>query len=466
MNAHRNRTEGTTDCTSRRVGLGYGSPRPPSGSSVRSVVHPLRLTVALMSLALAARLGSAEEAHDHAAHGHTGHDHASHAPERDPTPAEIEAMRCEHDVPIAQCAECRYEAGVVALDPAVGSNLVTQAVATPGTVADLREFTGEIREDPTRVAVVTVPAAGRVLAVAKISGDRVKAGDAILSVRSPACAEAAAAWIEASARRTAADRRLARERELRAKEIGSAADLEDAQREAGAAAAAVEAARERLAIFGVDAADAEARAAAAAGRFEVRAPRDGILTGLEASPGQFAGDQAVVGRVCDHRELWAIAHVPAGDLGAIDGALRAHGPLDADVRVAGAGDRVVRGRLDWTGGDMVEATRTVEARVRLVDGGGALRPGMYARISVALPARGDVLTVPAEAVLDDEGRPFVFEKWTGPYWLRRHVETGRRGGGRVEILGGLTNGAVVAARGSFVLKSDVLREKMGAGCAD
>lgn len=466
MNAHRNRTEGTTDYTNRRVSLGFSSAHPPSGSSVRSVVHPLRRTVALMSLALAARLGAAGEAHNDAGHDHAGHDHAAHAPERDPTPAEIEAMRCEHEVPIAQCTECRYEAGVVALDPAVGSNLVTAAVAAPGSVADVREFAGEIREDPTRVAPLLVPAAGRVVAVAKISGDRVQAGEVIVSVRSPACAEAAAAWLETASRRTAADRKLARERELRAKDIGAAADLEDAEREAGAAAAALEAARERLALFGIAADNPAARASAAAGLFEVRAPRDGVLTDLAASPGQLAGEHAVLGRVCDHTELWAVAHLQAGDLAAVDDALRAHGPLAAEVRVAGLGDRAFPGRLDWTGGDMIEATRTVEARVRLGKAGAALRPGMFARISVDLPAHTEALVVPADAVLSDEGRAFVFEKWTGTFWLRRHVETGRSGGGRVEILRGLTNGSVVAARGSFVLKSDVLREKMGAGCAD
>lgn len=461
MSTRTNTTAHTTDrtgFTNGRERTGSGSSRPPS---VKSVTHPLRLAVALMALALAARLGAEEKAHDHAAH-----DHPAHGDERDPTPAEIEAMRCEHEVPIAQCAECRYEAGVVALDPEVGSNLVTQAVAAPGAIPERREFTGEIREDPTRVAPLLVPAAGRIVAVAKVSGDPVRAGEVIFSVRSPGCAEAAAAWLEAAARRTAADRRLARERDLRSKDIGTATDLEDAEREAGAAAAALEAARGRLALFGIAADDPAALASAAAGLFDVRAPRDGVLTDLTASPGQLAGELAAMGRICDHTELWAIAHLQAGDLAAIDEALRAHGPLAAAVRVVGLGDRAFPGRLDWTGGDMIVATRTVEARVRLEKAGGALRPGMFARISVDLPAHAEALVVPADAVLSDEGRTFVFERWTGPYWLRRHVETGRSGGGRVEILGGLTNGSIVAARGSFVLKSDVLREKMGAGCAD
>ncbi len=461
MSTTSNPTARTTDRIEPTHGFGFSASCHSFVSSAGSVVRPLRIAVTLVALALAARAGAEEKPDDHA-----GHDHASHTPERDPTPAEIEATQCEHKVPIAQCAECRYEAGVAALDPAVGTNLVGEAVATPGAIPERREFTGEIREDPTRIAPLLVPAAGRIVHAARIQGDRVRAGDVILTVRSPACAEAAAAWLEASARRVAADRKLARERELRAKEIGAAADLEDAELAAGAAVAAMEAARGRLALFGVAPDDPAARTAAAAGQFDVRAPRDGVLTDLAASPGLFVGDQAAVGRVCDHTELWAIAHLQAGDIAPIDEALREHGPLAAGVRVAGLGDRAFPGRLDWTGGDMIEATRTVEARVRLDAAGGVLRPGMFARITVEMPTHGETPLVPAEAVLEDGGRTFVFEKWTAPYWLRRHVVTGRSGGGQVEILEGLTNGATVAARGSFVLKSDVLREKMGAGCAD
>jgi cobalt-zinc-cadmium efflux system membrane fusion protein len=46
------------------------------------------------------------------------------------------------------------------------------------------------------------------------------------------------------------------------------------------------------------------------------------------------------------------------------------------------------------------------------------------------------------------------------------VQLGRRSGDLVEIVAGLTPGQRIIADGSFLLKSDVLRSKMGAGCAD
>jgi cobalt-zinc-cadmium efflux system membrane fusion protein len=77
-----------------------------------------------------------------------------------------------------------------------------------------------------------------------------------------------------------------------------------------------------------------------------------------------------------------------------------------------------------------------------------------------------VLSIPASALLSDEGRSFVFVRHDAEYWVRRPVEPGRRWGGFVEVKGGLAGGETLAAEGSVLLKSDVLRSKMGAGCAD
>ena len=91
---------------------------------------------------------------------------------------------------------------------------------------------------------------------------------------------------------------------------------------------------------------------------------------------------------------------------------------------------------------------------------------MFATVNVALSSEKQALFVPRSAVLKDEGKEFVFEHWKEDFWLRRDVTTGRVQRGLVEIVEGLRPGAIVVARGGFMLKSDVLRAKMGAGCAD
>jgi cobalt-zinc-cadmium efflux system membrane fusion protein len=95
-----------------------------------------------------------------------------------------------------------------------------------------------------------------------------------------------------------------------------------------------------------------------------------------------------------------------------------------------------------------------------------LKPGMFAKIEVRVPLGEPVSMVPREAVISDEGASFVFVRWKDDFWVRRNVVVGRGQGRFVEIIDGVADADTVAVSGGFMLKSDVLRTKMGAGCAD
>jgi len=74
--------------------------------------------------------------------------------------------------------------------------------------------------------------------------------------------------------------------------------------------------------------------------------------------------------------------------------------------------------------------------------------------------------VPAEAVVSDGKHRFVFVREGPGLFLRRDVRPGATRGLKVVVDSGLKAGEVVVVKGAFLLKSDILREKMGAGCAD
>ena len=92
--------------------------------------------------------------------------------------------------------------------------------------------------------------------------------------------------------------------------------------------------------------------------------------------------------------------------------------------------------------------------------------GMFASVRVYLPGAEETVAVPKDAVLEDEGRAFAFVHHHGDYYVRRPVTLGRRWAGQIEIRDGLREADTIVAEGAFLLKSDVLRSKMGAGCAD
>ncbi|MFH1681562.1 MAG: efflux RND transporter periplasmic adaptor subunit, partial [Candidatus Eisenbacteria bacterium] len=97
---------------------------------------------------------------------------------------------------------------------------------------------------------------------------------------------------------------------------------------------------------------------------------------------------------------------------------------------------------------------------------GLLRPGMFCTARLFLGGGEEVLALPRDALLADEGEEFVFRHMEEDYYVRRPVRRGREFAERIEVIEGLEAGDRVVVEGAFLLKSDVLREKMGAGCAD
>ena len=112
---------------------------------------------------------------------------------------------------------------------------------------------------------------------------------------------------------------------------------------------------------------------------------------------------------------------------------------------------------------MDEHTRTVKVRVQVSNEHGKLKPGMFAKVKAVITSKRKSAMVPRESVLSDEGRSFVFLHHKDDLWARRGVEVGLAQGPLMEIVSGLDGNETVVTSGAFMLKSDVLRGKMGAG---
>ena len=95
-----------------------------------------------------------------------------------------------------------------------------------------------------------------------------------------------------------------------------------------------------------------------------------------------------------------------------------------------------------------------------------LRPGMFAEVEVMIPGEGRIAAVPRNAIMSDAGENFLFQHWKEDLWVRMDVTVGSIHGDFAEILSGVPTGTTIVTGGAFMLKSDILREKMGAGCAD
>lgn len=173
----------------------------------------------------------------------------------------------------------------------------------------------------------------------------------------------------------------------------------------------------------------------------LRSPIDGIIRVRSASAGEFraAGTPVVtVVRQDPLRLQLAVPERSAGDVRA--------GQL---VRVTVEGeDDTHEGRVVRLSPSIEEGTRTLAIEASVPNADARLRPGSFARADIVV-GEGRALMVPRSAVIVFAGVEKVMAVEEGTAHERR-IRTGARVGDRVEILDGLTEGAMVITDGGNI----------------
>ncbi len=204
------------------------------------------------------------------------------------------------------------------------------------------------------------------------------------------------------------------------------------------------------------------------GGLVLRAPAAGIVLEMHAVPGELVRPDQAILTVGDLSDLWLWADLYEDQLGRV--VLRVPGERCVPaITVKAFPGEVFPGTVDFVGPTMDEKTRTVKVRIaREEPRRRSSGPGCSPPSQLYLPGDEEALAVPRAAVLDGRGallrlRPPPRRVLRPPARSRPGRTSGRLGRGE--------EGARAAARrwspnGAFLLKSDVLRSKMGAGCAD
>ncbi|MHB8800786.1 MAG: efflux RND transporter periplasmic adaptor subunit [Thermoanaerobaculia bacterium] len=407
--------------------------------------------------------------------GHEAHSDEGHAEggetgkpsDLDRPVEELVTLTCEHDMKTFECDECRYEAGFVRAPASlVAGGLITTVKTGRQKVSVPVTLTGEVRFDERRVGHVSSPVEGIVRATHVTLGDRVRKGQALVEIESVAVGEAQAAWLEARSLLSLARRNFERLSALRKENISSEKETLQARQELETAEIRAANALGTLTRLGASSADARALTnATAGGRIVLRSPMDGLVLTLHAVPGETARTDESLATVGDNSTVWVWADLYERDIRSVARG-QAAGRLEASVSVKAYPDEVFAGAVDLVTQAMDESSRTVKVRVEVSNRAGHLLSGMFANVELYLPGADEALAIPGSAVLEDEGRTFVFVHHAGDHYVRRPVTVGRTWAGWAEIRSGLQPGQVVVAEGAFLMKSDVLRSKMGAGCAD
>lgn len=173
---------------------------------------------------------------------------------------------------------------------------------------------------------------------------------------------------------------------------------------------------------------------------KIHAPFDGMISERLVSPGSYvkAGDKLV--RIVDLDPIKVSFHVPERHLSELKLGQR------VEVRIASVKDRAFHGEVYFIDPQVDVLTRTVKVKAKIDNKSAALRPGLFANVSLTLDTHENATVIPEEAILAQTGATVVFVI-SNQQAMVRPVETGLRIPGKVEILKGLEPGEQVVTAG-------------------
>ena len=303
--------------------------------------------------------------------------------------------------------------------------------------------------DATRVAEINARSPGVVRALKVDVGAAVKAGAALAIVDSAEVGADRSRLVSASSRVKIAEENLDRERKLAEEGISARRSVLLAQQELDAARAERASLATSLSIVGAH--------AGGPGGYTLTTPLAGVVTRRTASIGHLVGVGEALFEVVDTSAMWAELDVPESELPAVAAG------QEVVLQLDGIAGRELRGTLAYVAPEIDPQTRTARARVPLANPDGALRANMFGQARILAAVRTSVM-VPREAVQRARSVQLVFVKKGADQFEARRVAVGPGEGDLVEIRKGVRPGEEVATQGSFLLKTETLKESIGAGC--
>jgi cobalt-zinc-cadmium efflux system membrane fusion protein len=188
------------------------------------------------------------------------------------------------------------------------------------------------------------------------------------------------------------------------------------------------------------------------------APASGYVLKKDVTPGstiQPSTDAFVIG---DLSRLWMLASVGADQL------TRLRLGQSAAISLPDVPGQSFSGKVVNLGQQFDVTTRQMQIRIEFMNPGGRLRPEMLARAELAEMPAGEkrtVLMVSQEAVQQVNGQDAVFVRSSADHFVMRPVQVGESAKSMIQILSGIRAGEQVVMRGSFLVKSQLLRSSIG-----
>ena len=326
--------------------------------------------------------------------------------------------------------------------PQLAAVKVEAAAEAPLPIAE--PLNGRIAYDEDVTARISSPIAGRIVRLGAAAGDHVKAGDVLAVIDAPDLAAAIADTRKAEADETRKKLSLERSQKLFDAEVVPRKDFESAAADLAQAQAETQRARLRLRNL-----------APAGGGLErglaLRSPVAGVVAERKATPSMEVqpgmADPLFV--VSNTKRLWVMIDLPERHLSQVKPGLPVAVSVDAYP------GETFRASVARIGQVVNPESRRIQVRCDLANPEGALKPEMYARVSLLTSEGRNAVQLPNGALVTEGLYTFVFVEAAPRVFVKRKVELAVQDREYAYVREGVRKGERVVTSGALLLQSEL-----------
>lgn len=339
--------------------------------------------------------------------------------------------------------------------PVVQARLRSEPVALHA-IPEIVTAPGEVSLDLRQVAKITSRIAGQAEQVQAQLGDHVKKGQPLVAIGGLQLDQLIEEYLVWKAQADVAANGFRRTQKLRAEDIVPERKLIEDKGRYLETQARYQHIREKLLNMGLSVAELTALERGhldESHRYTLTSPIAGTIVAQNVVRGQGVAPGNELFEVVDTSRVWVFANLP------IEQARKFKEGQPGSITPKG-GDPITA-PLTYLAPVADDTTRTIRIKFEVANAQGALKPGEY--VDVSLPLAGaPTLAVPIAAITTVENQRGVFVQREQGFAFTP-IDSGREGGGWIEIRKGLTDQDMVVTEGVFDLKTVLLKEHLGSG---
>jgi membrane fusion protein, heavy metal efflux system len=307
---------------------------------------------------------------------------------------------------------------------------------------------------------VSAPAPGILSQVSTDLGRTVKKGDVLAMVDSEEFGAAKAAFLEADIRASQLALEYERVSALFDKQIVSYKDILESKTRLDESLINMARTQQRLKNLGLSDKNIERvkKEKNTSSLLSITAPISGVVVKRSGVNGELVSVSRPLFDITAVDKMWALLNVYEPDLAKVKLGQK------VNISLSGLAGNTYEGIVSWISTEIDPDSRSLQVRADVNNTDNRIKAGMFGSGRIFLKNSSPMTGVPVASVQWDGCCNLVFVKVSDLVYAPRKVKIGFRKGDYYAVESGVSPGEQVVTQGSFILKTEILKESIGAGC--